>query len=41
MLVAVRAISATGGHGDDNALPPDMEVHRLIPVADGVEGVRA
>ena len=41
MMVAVRAISATGGHMDDNALPPDIEVHRLNAVADGPQEVRA
>jgi imidazolonepropionase-like amidohydrolase len=41
MLVAVKGLSATGGHGDDNALPPDIEVHRYSAVADGPEAVRA
>jgi imidazolonepropionase-like amidohydrolase len=40
LLVAVKAISATGGHGDDNALPPDIEVHRYQAIADGPEAVR-
>jgi imidazolonepropionase-like amidohydrolase len=41
MLVAVKGVSATGGHGDDNALPPDIEVHRYSAVADGPEAVRS
>ena len=41
MLVAIKGVSATGGHGDDNALPPDIEVHRYNTVADGPDAVRS
>ncbi len=40
LLVAVKSVSATGGHGDDNALPPDIEVHRYTAIADGPDAVR-
>ncbi len=40
MLVAVLSLSATGGHGDWNDLPPDIEIHRPAALADGVEEVR-
>lgn len=35
MLVAVSSLSATGGHGDWNALPPDITVNRRKTIADG------
>lgn len=35
MLVAVASLSSTGGHGDVNELPRDVEVHRYSAVADG------
>jgi imidazolonepropionase-like amidohydrolase len=41
MFVATAPISATGGHGDDNALPLHMTVDRYSGVADGPEAVRA
>jgi imidazolonepropionase-like amidohydrolase len=41
MLVAIKGLSATGGHGDDNALPPDIEVHRYSAIADGPDAVRS
>ncbi len=41
MLVAVRSLSVTGGHGDYNDLPPDVHVQReSAAIADGVEGVQ-
>lgn len=40
MLVAVKSLSATGGHGDRNEIPFDLEVHRYSAVADGPEEVR-
>jgi imidazolonepropionase-like amidohydrolase len=41
MLVAVRSLSTTGGHGDWNDLPPDVHVQReTAAIADGVEGVQ-
>jgi len=40
MLVAVKSISSTGGHGDRNDLPDDVEVHRISAIADGPEEVR-
>jgi imidazolonepropionase-like amidohydrolase len=35
MLVAVHAISATGGHGDDSAVPPSRGMPQLGPI-DGI-----
>jgi imidazolonepropionase-like amidohydrolase len=40
MLVAVKSLSVTGGHGDRNDLPPDIAVHRYSAVADGADEVR-
>lgn len=40
MFVAVHQLSATGGHGDWNDLPPDVIVNRHDVPADGVEAVR-
>lgn len=41
MLVAVRSLSTTGGHGDWNDLPPDVHVQREnAAIADGVDGVQ-
>jgi imidazolonepropionase-like amidohydrolase len=40
MLVAVRSISSTGGHGDRNDLPDDIEVHRISAIADGADEIR-
>lgn len=40
MLVAVKSLSATGGHGDINTIPDDIEVHRYSAVADGPEQIR-
>jgi len=40
MLVAVKSLSVTGGHGDDNELPSDVVVHRYTAIADGVDEVR-
>ena len=40
MLVAVKSLSSTGGHGDRNDLPEDVEVHRLSGIADGPEEIR-
>lgn len=40
MFVAVRSLSATGGHGDWNDLPPDISLHRLEVPADGADAVR-
>jgi imidazolonepropionase-like amidohydrolase len=40
MLVAVKSLSATGGHGDDNELPGDIRVERYSALADGPEAVR-
>lgn len=40
MFVAVHQLSATGGHGDWNDLPPDVVVNRHDKPADGVEAVR-
>lgn len=40
MLVAALSLSATGGHGDWNDLPSDIELHRPAALADGVEEVR-
>ena len=35
MLVAVRSLSSTGGHGDRNDLPDDIKVERYSAIADG------
>ncbi|HEY6547444.1 MAG TPA: amidohydrolase family protein, partial [Vicinamibacteria bacterium] len=40
MLVAVKSLSITGGHGDLNALPPDIQVLRYSAIADGPEEIR-
>jgi imidazolonepropionase-like amidohydrolase len=40
MLVATKAISATGGHGDRNDLPEDVHVRRISGIADGPEEIR-
>ena len=40
MLVAVKSLSATGGHGDDNELPEDIHVERYKALADGPEEIR-
>lgn len=41
MFVAVRSLTVTGGHGDWNDLPPDVQVRRETAViADGSEGVQ-
>jgi imidazolonepropionase-like amidohydrolase len=40
MLVATKAISATGGHGDLNDLPEDVAVRRYSGVADGPDEIR-
>jgi imidazolonepropionase-like amidohydrolase len=40
MLVAVRSLSVTGGHGDANDLPDDIVVHRYSGIADGPDEVR-
>ena len=40
MLVAVKSLSATGGHGDRNDLPDDIAVHRYSGIADGEDEVR-
>jgi len=41
MLVAVKSISSTGGHGDLNELPADVHVDRYGAIADGPEQIRA
>jgi imidazolonepropionase-like amidohydrolase len=40
MLVAVKSLSATGGHGDENELPADIHVERYTALADGPEAIR-
>ena len=40
MLVAVKSLSVTGGHGDRNDLPDDIAVHRYSGIADGEDEVR-
>jgi len=40
MLVAVKSLSSTGGHGDRNDLPADIEVRRYSAIADGPEEIR-
>lgn len=41
LLVAVKSLSSTGGHGDRNDLPEDVHVERYTAVADGPEAIRA
>jgi len=41
MLVAVKSLSSTGGHGDRNDLPADVHVERYAAIADGAEAIRA
>ncbi len=41
MLVAVKSLSSTGGHGDLNDLPADVKVERYSAIADGPEQIRA
>ncbi len=40
MLVAVKSLSPTGGHGDHNDLPDDIRVERYAAIADGPEAIR-
>lgn len=40
MLVAVKSLSTTGGHGDRNDLPEDVRVDRYSGIADGADEVR-
>ena len=40
MLVATAALSATGGHGDRNDLPEDINVRRYSGIADGPDEIR-
>ncbi len=40
MLVAVKPLSSTGGHGDLNDLPDDVQVRRYSALADGPEEIR-
>jgi imidazolonepropionase-like amidohydrolase len=40
MLVAVRSLSSTGGHGDRNDLPEDIHVDRFSGIADGPDAIR-
>lgn len=40
MLVAVKSLSSTGGHGDWNDLPQDIAVRRYSAIADGPEEIR-
>lgn len=40
MWVAVSGLSSTGGHGDRNELPNDVEVHRFSGIADGGDELR-
>jgi imidazolonepropionase-like amidohydrolase len=39
MLVAVKSLTGTGGHGDRNDLPADVRVLRYSAVADGPEEI--
>jgi imidazolonepropionase-like amidohydrolase len=39
LLVAVKSLSGTGGHGDRNDLPFDVLVHRYSAVADGPDEI--
>ena len=40
MLVAVKSLSSTGGHGDENELPDDIRVERYKALADGPDAIR-
>jgi imidazolonepropionase-like amidohydrolase len=40
MLVGVKSLSATGGHGDRNDLPEDVFVRRYSGIADGPDEIR-
>jgi imidazolonepropionase-like amidohydrolase len=40
MLVVVRSLSSTGGHGDRNDLPDDVRVDRYSGIADGPDAIR-
>jgi len=40
MLVAVKSLSSTGGHGDRNDLPADILVRRYSALADGPDEIR-
>jgi imidazolonepropionase-like amidohydrolase len=40
MLVAVKSLSSTGGHGDRNDLPEDVHVDRYEAIADGPDAIR-
>lgn len=40
LLVAIRSLSPTGGHGDRNDLPCDVKVERYSAIADGPEEIR-
>jgi imidazolonepropionase-like amidohydrolase len=40
MLVAVKSLSSTGGHGDRNDLPLDVSVERYDAIADGPDEIR-
>lgn len=40
LLVAVKSLSSTGGHGDLNGLPFDLFVKRYSAVADGPDEIR-
>jgi imidazolonepropionase-like amidohydrolase len=40
LLVAVKSLSSTGGHGDANDLPADVRVERYKALADGPEAIR-
>jgi imidazolonepropionase-like amidohydrolase len=39
LLVAVKSLSGTGGHGDRNDLPFDVLVHRYSAIADGPDEI--
>ncbi|HEX4952985.1 MAG TPA: amidohydrolase family protein [Thermoanaerobaculia bacterium] len=41
LLVAIKSLSSTGGHGDRNELPADIHVERYAAIADGAEAIRA
>jgi imidazolonepropionase-like amidohydrolase len=41
LVVAVKSLSSTGGHGDRNELPADVHVDRYTAIADGTEAIRA
>jgi imidazolonepropionase-like amidohydrolase len=40
MLVAVKSLSSTGGHGDRNDLPADILVQRYSAVVDGPDAIQ-